>query len=408
MLGVVPSAGAATFSSADGPIYGASNGSSPVLFDRPLTVDVSGQSGVITKATVALVNPSTTTPQKVGFLLESPHGERVVVYTGPGGPTSSKTITFDDSAAQSAPPGFNPPGTYKPTDLDSGHSWPSPAPSRTGSSSTLSGLNGIDPNGTWKLWAYITDDQNVNGEAHESLQRVDLSLTLGPAPDADGDGVPDSADACPDQSDAGATRNPRNGCPVDAPPADSDGDGVPDTADSCPALSDVGAQRSPRNGCPTAGPSATNGHDVLTGDAGANVICGLLGDDTLNGLAGNDILWGDACGAKAKTIAVAAATAGGNDTLNGGSGNDKLYGAGGNDTLNGGQGNDRLYGGAGNDKLTGGAGTNTYNGGAGDDTINARNHKKETVNCGPGKKDRAAVDKADRVKGCEKVKRART
>jgi hypothetical protein len=40
------------------------------------------------------------------------------------------------------------------------------------------------------------------------------------------------------------------------------------------------------------------------------------------------------------------------------------------------------------------------------DTINARNGKNETVDCGLGKKDVATVDKKDKVKGCEKVKRA--
>jgi hypothetical protein len=50
---------------------------------------------------------------------------------------------------------------------------------------------------------------------------------------------------------------------------------------------------------------------------------------------------------------------------------------------------------------------NKYSGGDGNDSINARNGKKETVNCGAGKKDIASVDKADEVKGCEKVMRAK-
>jgi Ca2+-binding RTX toxin-like protein len=230
------------------------------------------------------------------------------------------------------------------------------------------------------------------------------SVTANFAADADGDGIPDSSDACPNQSDLSAPRNPRTGCPA-AAVADADGDGIPDASDACPIVSDLGAPRSPRNGCPATQP--TNGNDTLTGDAGPNVICGLLGNDTLNGLGGNDTLWGDACNAKAKPIFAAAAGAGGNDTLNGGDGNDSLYGAGGNDTLNGDKGNDKLFGGPGNDKLTGGPGTNTYSGGPGNDTINARNGKKETVDCGPGKKDTATVDKKDKVKGCEKVKRAK-
>jgi hypothetical protein len=47
----------------------------------------------------------------------------------------------------------------------------------------------------------------------------------------------------------------------------------------------------------------------------------------------------------------------------------------------------------------------TYRAGAGNDSIKARNGKKETVDCGSGKKDTATVDKSDKVKGCENVKR---
>ena len=56
-------------------------------------------------------------------------------------------------------------------------------------------------------------------------------------------------------------------------------------------------------------------------------------------------------------------------------------------------------------QLAGGAGKNAYDGGAGNDTINARNRVKETVNCGSGKRDVATVDRADKTRGCEKVKR---
>jgi probable HAF family extracellular repeat protein len=133
---------------------------------------------------------------------------------------------------------------------------------------------------------------------------------------------------------------------------------------------------------------ATSGNDRLTGTSARNVICGLGGNDTINGLPANDTLFGDGCGVKAKAFD-AAAGADGNDTLNGGKGNDKLYGAGGNDTLNG------------------GPGVNTYSGGRGNDTIDARNGRKETVDCGSGKKDVAIVDKNDKTKRCEKVKRAK-
>jgi len=42
-----------------------------------------------------------------------------------------------------------------------------------------------------------------------------------------------------------------------------------------------------------------------------------------------------------------------------------------------------------------------------DDSVRARNGKKENVNRGAGKRDSATVDKNDKVKGCEKVKRAK-
>ncbi|HYH58398.1 MAG TPA: thrombospondin type 3 repeat-containing protein [Thermoleophilaceae bacterium] len=247
--------------------------------------------------------------------------------------------------------------------------------------------------------------------------------------DSDGDGVPNSSDACPTVSDAAAPRNPRTGCPADAVPTDSDGDGLPDSSDACPNKSDAAKPRNPRTGCPAdpvgPGDGPTDGDDVLTGDELPNLICGLAGNDTISGLGGNDTLYGDACGEKTGRASVSQVVEDGKDKLFGDDGNDKLYGAGGNDSLTGGKGNDKLFGGAGNDKLKGEAGKDTLNGGAGNDRltggpsankykagpgndrIKAKNKKKETVNCGPGKKDRATVDKKDKVKGCEKVKRAK-
>src|SRR5256885_17130283 len=83
----------------------------------------------------------------------------------------------------------------------------------------------------------------------------------------------------------------------------------------------------------------TDVNDTLTGTAGPNVICGLGGNDVLNGLGGNDTLWGDACGARSKSLFAGAAGTGGNDTLNGGGGKDKAHGVGGNGRLEGGKRN---------------------------------------------------------------------
>ena len=51
-------------------------------------------------------------------------------------------------------------------------------------------------------------------------------------------------------------------------------------------------------------------------------------------------------------------------------------------------------------------GRNTYSGGSGDDIINAFDGKRQTVNCGPGR-DRARLDRFDRARGCERIRRAR-
>ncbi len=243
-------------------------------------------------------------------------------------------------------------------------------------------------------------------------------------PDDDNDGVPDEFDGCP--SDASPDRRDTDGDGRDnLCDPDDDGDGVPDEADAFPldpTRSSVPPAGGPTDGGAPTGP--TDGDDVLNGTPGPDLLCGLFGNDTINGLAGNDTLWGDACGKLAR-LQPAQALRDGNDTIAGGDGNDRLYGAGGNDSLRGGNGNDRLFGGAGNDtlkgeagkdKLDGGAGndklnagkaTNSLAGGSGNDSINARNRKKETVNCGSGRKDTATVDRIDRVRGCEKVRRAR-
>jgi Ca2+-binding RTX toxin-like protein len=64
-----------------------------------------------------------------------------------------------------------------------------------------------------------------------------------------------------------------------------------------------------------------------------------------------------------------------------------------------------LTGGRGADELVGGAGVNRYDAGAGNDVVNAANRRAELVSCGSGR-DRAVVDRSDRVRGCERVERS--
>ncbi len=114
----------------------------------------------------------------------------------------------------------------------------------------------------------------------------------------------------------------------------------------------------------------TAGADALDGASTGDLIFGLGGDDLIRGLAGSDCLIGD----------------------------------GGSDRLLGGEGSDRLTGGAGADELAGGRGVNRYDAGSGNDIVRAANGRRELVSCGPGR-DRAWVDRRDRVGGCELLTR---
>ncbi|HEX8743165.1 MAG TPA: Calx-beta domain-containing protein [Thermoleophilaceae bacterium] len=138
--------------------------------------------------------------------------------------------------------------------------------------------------------------------------------------------------------------------------------------------------------------------DLLVGAAGKDVLNGGDGEDCLRGRAGNDRLNG---GDDDDSLS----GEDGSDRLAGSEGADTVSGGNGNDTISGGNGNDRLGGGAGNDKINGGQGLNTYSGGAGNDNVIAANGRRETIDCGPGKRDKVRADRTDTVRNCESVQR---
>ncbi|HEU4803776.1 MAG TPA: right-handed parallel beta-helix repeat-containing protein [Solirubrobacterales bacterium] len=80
-----------------------------------------------------------------------------------------------------------------------------------------------------------------------------------------------------------------------------------------------------------------------------------------------------------------------------------LVGGGGRDRLIGGPGRDRLAGKSGADRVVGGeGGPDCLLGGRGPDRIRAVNGRRDIVKCGAGR-DRATVERNDRVRGCERV-----
>lgn len=66
-------------------------------------------------------------------------------------------------------------------------------------------------------------------------------------PDKDGDGFPDSIDACPEQAEDGMEPYPGDGCPITS---DRDGDGVIDLKDKCPDDPEDIDKLQDEDGCP--------------------------------------------------------------------------------------------------------------------------------------------------------------
>jgi hypothetical protein len=99
-----------------------------------------------------------------------------------------------------------------------------------------------------------------------------------------------------------------------------------------------------------------------------------------------------------------AATRGSSGSLEGGRGNDVLRGNRWFDHLEGGPGDDRIDGAGRSDQIDGGPGRDLLLGGGGRDRIKARDSSRDVVRCGPGR-DRVGVDRRDRLRGCEVIRR---
>jgi hypothetical protein len=91
--------------------------------------------------------------------------------------------------------------------------------------------------------------------------------------------------------------------------------------------------------------------------------------------------------------------------LNGGPGSQSIEGKAGKDEIRGGDGDDCIDGGPGADRLSGNAGEDVIRGGPGKDVLRARDGERDRVSCGSGK-DRALVDRIDKVAGCERKRTA--
>lgn len=164
-----------------------------------------------------------------------------------------------------------------------------------------------------------------------------------------------------------------------------------------------------------------DGNDVLTVSFGE--ADGGDGDDVLvvangaaDGEAGDDVVIGQqgvgGSGDDRLTVGSGLGNAG-NDDLScfpHRSSGCYLDGGAGDDVLTGDTGRDRLFGRSGRDLVRGGAGLDVLVGGAGADTLRARENRtagerprRDRVDCGAGRRDRATVDRRDDVRRCERV-----
>ena len=142
--------------------------------------------------------------------------------------------------------------------------------------------------------------------------------------------------------------------------------------------------------------SGNLGADRLRGGASGDRLVGGFGNDRLHGQSGSDRINGER----------------GRDRINGGSSRDvisagssgdRVAGSQGGDRINGNSGNDLIKGNSGRDRIKGSSGRDRLYGGSGGDRIDARDGRRDRVNCGSGR-DIVIADRRDRVaRNCERV-----
>jgi Ca2+-binding RTX toxin-like protein len=160
----------------------------------PSTISVSGLTGALSNLTVTLTGYNALRPRDNDFVLVGPGGQTLMLMSDTGDLTSTApgvNLTFSDGAAGPVPTGTGstiPSGTYQPTDLlvaspAGNDTFPAPGPSfvnspaPTGASTLGSIFNGIDPNGTWSLYAI---DDALGGGASTVTGGWSLEITVDP------------------------------------------------------------------------------------------------------------------------------------------------------------------------------------------------------------------------------------
>ncbi len=163
-VSVVPGAaadGPSTFSNTAAiaiPATGSANQIGPAS-PYPSDIPVTGMAGLVTTVQVRFNGLTHSTLNDIDAMVVAPTGENLVVLSDIGDPTTTlafannATLTFSDSAAGPVPTGNVPTGTYRPTNNGGGDNFPAPAPSPSTQTTLAGAFSGINPNGTWHLYA---------------------------------------------------------------------------------------------------------------------------------------------------------------------------------------------------------------------------------------------------------------
>jgi len=130
------------------------SGSSGAAAPYPSERNVQGfDQGRVLDVNLTLKNYSHTFPDDVDVLLSKKGKTRTVMSdVGSGFAANNFTIKLDDEAANGLLPDNGPlvAGSFRPTNAEGGDFFPAPTPTPS-AQSALSGFDGVNPNGTWKL-----------------------------------------------------------------------------------------------------------------------------------------------------------------------------------------------------------------------------------------------------------------
>lgn len=210
------------------PATGTSGNASPY----PSTITVAGLAGTVSKVTVTLTNMNHTFPSDIDVLLVGPGGQSVILMSDAGSGTDlvNVNLTFDDAAAASLTTAAITSGTYKPTNLSTGDTFPAPA-STAQLGTNLAVFAGTNPNGTWSL--FVVDDATTDTGSIASGWKLTVVAPTNVCctaivTDSDGDGIPDASDNCPSVFNPTQANNDGDVLGDDCD-ADDDNDGLPDT-----------------------------------------------------------------------------------------------------------------------------------------------------------------------------------